>query len=174
MNKEIFKDVPGYEGKYQVSNLGNVKSLAREIVNAKGKYISKEKILKHGKDTCGYYYVNLSKESKKKSIKVHQLVAMTFLGHKSNGNKIVIDHINNNPSDNRLENLQLISQRENCSKDRKVGSSKYIGVYWHKKANKWMGRIQINKKNIYLGIFENEYDAHLAYQKALEEIKKAT
>jgi hypothetical protein len=174
MQKEFFKDVPNYEGLYQVSNIGNVKSLPREIVNAKGKYISKEKILKPGKDGKGYYFVNLSKEGKMKSIKVHVLVAMAFFGHKTNGYKIVVDHINNNPSDNRLENLQLISQRENCSKDRKNKSSKYIGVYWHKKANKWMGRIQINKKNIYLGIFENEHEAHLAYQKALEEIKKPT
>jgi ribosomal protein L15E len=72
---------------------------------------------------------------------------MAFLNHTPCGYKIVVDHIDNNiKTDNRLENLQLITQRENVSKDIKNTSSKYIGVCWHKKAKKWRSSIQINGK----------------------------
>jgi hypothetical protein len=169
--KEIFKDIPEYEGFYQISNLGNVKSLSRNYLN-KGKYnsISKEKILKHCKDTCGYYFVGLCKNGKVKNFTIHKLVAMAFLGHVPDGtNKIVVDHINNIKTDNRLENLQLLSNRENCSKDRKVASSQYVGVYLNNKNNKWRSRIQINGKSIHLGYFSNELDAYQAYQKKLNK-----
>jgi hypothetical protein len=167
--QEIFKDIPEYEGLYQVSNLGNVKSLAREMVKGKRKFISKEKILKLGKDGAGYYFVNLYKNGKIKNFKIHKLVAITFLNHIPDRYRIVVDHIDNNPLNNRLENLQLISQRQNTSKDRINGSSKYIGIYWNKKANKWMALISINGKRKYLGIFSDELDAHEAYKKELKK-----
>jgi 3'-phosphoadenosine 5'-phosphosulfate sulfotransferase len=161
MQKEIFKNIPGYEGLYQVSNLGNVKSLKYE----------KEKLLKPCKDTWGYYFVNLCKDRKRKGFAVHKLVAMTFLNHIPNGHKIVVDHINNIRTDNRLENLQIISARENISKDWKGNTSKYTGVSWHKRENKWKSQIQINGKRKHLGRFTNEFQAHEAYQKALNEYK---
>jgi hypothetical protein len=166
--KEIFKDIPGYEGLYQVSNFGNVKSLSRELYNGKVNFISKEKMLKAVKNKEGYYVLNLFKDGKQKTMCVHVLLAIAFLNHIPNGHKIVVDHINNIKTDNRLENLQLISHRENCSKDRKGGSSKYIGVFWSKKYNKWIGIIVINRKQKQLGYFNTEHEAHLAYQKALE------
>ena len=103
--------------------------------------------------------------------KNHVLVAMAFLGHVRNGHVIVVDHINNNISDNRLENLQLITQRQNSSKDKNGYSSKYVGVYLKKKSGKWIAQIIINKKHNYLGIFNTEIEAHKAYEKALSRIK---
>jgi hypothetical protein len=131
--EEIWKDIPGYEGKYQVSNLGNVKSLERIVLrNGKYPFLNKEKPLKYGFDGGGYFRVNLCKNGKAKNFLVHHLVARTFLNHKPCGHKLVIDHKNNIRTDNRLENLQLISHRENISKDQKNTSSNYTGVCWHK------------------------------------------
>lgn len=160
---EIFKDIPGYEGMYQVSNLGCVKSLER-----KGK--TKGRILKQRKRN-GYFRVNFSVKQVHKTFQVHQLVAMAFLNHNPCGFELVVDHINNIKTDNRLENLQLISVRENTSKDKKGGTSKYIGVTFHKLTNKWQSCIYINGKYKHLGLFINEKDAHLTYQKALKQTK---
>ena len=101
---------------------------------------------------------------------VHQLVCEAFLFHKPCGHKLVVDHINNISTDNRLINLQLISQRKNSSKDRKGGSSEYVGVYWNKQNKKWMSRIKINGKAKYLGYFNCELLAHQAYQTKLNQI----
>ncbi len=170
MKEEIWRDVEGYEGIYQVSNWGRVKSLARESYNGKGYYIQKERILKTPANSSGYYCCNLCLNGKLKSFRVHVLVAIAFLNHSPNGHKVVIDHINNVKTDNRLENLQLISNRENTSKDRKGGSSEYVGVYWCKRYNKWHARIKINGERKHLGYFFNEIQAAEAYQLALNKI----
>jgi hypothetical protein len=159
--KEVFKDIKGFEGIYQVSNLGRVKSLK----------FNKEKILKAG-DSNGYCTVDLWKNKKRYSKHVHKLVAMAFLDHEPNGYKLVVDHVNNVRTDNRVENLQIITPRKNTSKDRKKGTSKYIGVYWSKHASKWHSQIQINGKRKYLGLFTDEYEAHLSYQNELKNITK--
>lgn len=166
MQKEVFKDIPGYEGIYQVSNLGNVKSLSRNIYKLDGtlKKISKNILLKLFLDDKGYYMVKLYNNNSKKTFKVHKLVAITFLNHTPNKYELVVDHINNIRTDNRVENLQLITNRENCIKDKKVGSSRYTGVSWKKTINKWESKIQLNKINYFLGYFKSELEAHKAYE----------
>ncbi len=157
---EIWKDIKGYEEIYQVSNLGRVKSL---------KY-NKQRILKTPANGSGYYHCNLCSKGKPKRFNVHQLVAMAFLNHKPDGIKIVVDHVDNNKSNNRLENLQLISHRQNTSKDKKGGSSEHIGVCWDKANSKWVSYILINGKQKHLGRFSNEIEAAKAYQLALNKI----
>jgi len=171
MENEIWKDVKDYEGLYQVSNLGRVKSMSREICNSIRCFISKENILNPSWTNKTYFVVSLCKKGKLKTKKVHKLVAESFLNHIPCGYNIVVDHINRNPSDNRLCNLQLISNRQNLSKDKKNKTSKYTGVGWHKASNSWRSRIYIDNKNVLLGNFDNEYDAHLAYQNKLKEIR---
>jgi hypothetical protein len=170
MKTEIFKAIPGYEGFYEVSNFGNVKSLPREIL-MKGKYpfICKEKHLKNRKNKNGYYAVVLYKNKTKKNIDVHQLVAMAFLNHTPCGFDLVIDHVNDNPLDNRVENLQIVTSRYNCYKTQDKYSSKYKGVCWHKKAKKWMAKINIKDKSIYLGLFNCELKAHHTYLQAVNK-----
>ena len=161
--KEIYKDIKGYEG-YQVSNMGNVKSL-------KGK---RERILKEGltgKVGNQYLAINLCKNGKAKTFKVHQLVCIAFLNHVPNGSKgLVADHRNNNPLDNRLDNLQLITHRLNSSKDQNNCSSKYTGVCWDEARNKWRSSIMINGKTKHLGYFTNELEASKVYQNALNNL----
>ena len=157
--EEIWKDIPEYEGLYQVSNLGRVKSLM----------FNKEKILKQA-NTNGYLQVRLCKNKIKKFL-VHQLVSMAFLNHKPCGFNLVIDHINDNPSDNRVENLQIVTQRYNCRKTQGKYSSQFKGVSWNKQKKKWHSLISMNGKRKFLGTFTDEYEAHLAYQNALKQIE---
>ncbi len=170
--EEIWKDIPEYEGLYQVSNLGRVKSLPKEWISGNGTIRRHNgKILKAGSNSGGYLMVNLCKNSKCKQFWIHQLVAVIFLNHTPCGLKLVVDHINDNPSDNRVENLQIVTHRYNVCKTQGKYSSQYKGVYWNKAAKKWNSCIKINKKQKYLGRFTDEYEAHLAYQNALKQIE---
>jgi hypothetical protein len=168
MENEIWKDIPNYDGYYQVSNLGRVKTTSNNKTR-------KERILKltlNGPEGKKYLAICLSKNSKQKVIKIHQLVAMAFLNHTPCGHKIVVDHIDNNRFNNNLSNLQLITNRENSSKNKTGGTSKYVGVCWNKQKQKWNSEIHIEGKKFLLGQFKNELDAHLAYQKKLKTLKK--
>lgn len=163
---EIWLPVPEYENLYEVSNLGNVKSLKRIIIRSDGQVRNfRERILKM-KNNSEYNVVCLSKNGIRKPFLVHQLVAMAFLGHIPNRYKLVVDHVNKIKTDNRPVNLRMISHRKNLSRDRK-GSSKYPGVSWLKCANRWRAQIQINGKRTYLGQYINELDAKGAYEDAL-------
>ena len=159
---EAWKDIPGYEGVYQVSNLGNVRSLK----------FNKFKVLKKSINSRGRYRVNLCKDGQKLSnCKISQLSAMAFLNHKPCGHKIVVDHIDNNKENDKLYNLQLLTSRENIVKDMKIGSSKYTGVCWNKRQGKWQGSITVNGIIKHLGYFKDEKEAAKAYQNGLNEIK---
>jgi hypothetical protein len=171
MQEEIWKDIPNYEGRYQVSNLGRVKSLPRKIYNHRGCFISKEKILSQHQNKNGYLSIIISDFNFiLKRHYVHRLVAMAFLNHIPCGNKLVIDHINNIKNDNRFENIQIVTHRVNLSKDKKNKTSKYTGVCWHNRDKYWQASIKIKGKYKYLGSFKNESEAYLAYQNELNKI----
>jgi len=156
MKEEIWKDIPGYEGHYQVSNCGQVKSLK----------FGKERILKHSTDGYGYLMVGLCIHVKQKTFKIHQLVAMAFLNHEPNGYNIIVNHIDNNPLNNNIDNLELVSVRYNSSCHKTDP-----GVTWYQLLrNKWRTTININKKTIHLGYFTDKQDAIIQYQKALNNI----
>ena len=155
---EEFRDIKGYEGLYQVSNLGRVKSLPR-----KGRLSEKITI---GSNDGGYRKIGLRKDKNRKQFRVHQLVAQAFLDHTIDNYTMVVDHIDNDKTNNKLSNLQVVTQRQNSSKDTK-GTSKYVGVSWSKSSKKWCSEIAINGKSKYLGLFTCEEEASKAYQDAL-------
>lgn len=169
---EFWKDIKEYEGLYQISSFGLVKSLSRIIKWGKGEMISKERILKNTlRYSGGYYRVELYSNCKPKTIDIHILVAIHFLGHTPCGHNLVIDHIDRNKLNNNVSNLRIVSMRENNSNhDKSKTSSRFVGVNLDKKKNNWMARIYIDGKSKYLGNFENEIDAHLAYEKALKSL----
>lgn len=115
MEKEIWKDIPGYEGLYQVSNLGRVKSLEKMLWNGRGYFKSKERILKQAltgnkNENKRRLMVILCKEGKK-NYNVHRLVAMAFLGEKPEG--LIICHNDGNHLNNNVKNLRYDTYKEN-------------------------------------------------------------
>lgn len=164
---EIWKPIKDFETAYEVSNLGRVKSLARERKNGTGSYLHKERILKHGISSF-YYNVCLKFNGKTKTRNVHQLVAEAFLNHKPCGFKLVVNHKDFNKLNNCVENLEIVTQRENSNKKHLKSKSIYTGVYWIESRNKWISRIQINGKIKNLGYFKTEKEASEYYQNALK------
>jgi len=96
---EVWKDIPEYEGLYQVSNLGKVKSL----------WFGKERILKPITHTNGYHHVNIYRGGARKKILVHRLVMLAFVGESD----LQVNHVNGDKTDNRLENLEYCTAVEN-------------------------------------------------------------
>ena len=114
---ETWKDIQGYEGHYQISDMGNVRSL------------KSNKNLKPAIDKDGYLLVGLWKDNKKKTFKVHRLVAQAFIPNP--GNKPTVDHINTIKNDNRASNLRWLTQKEQMTdneitkeRNKKLGGSK--------------------------------------------------
>ena len=108
MEEEIWKSIKSYEGLYEISSLGRVKSL-----NYRG--TGKKKILKNIECSNGYLMVNLTKNGKQKQFKVHRLVAEAFIPNSED--KPCIDHINTIRTDNRVSNLRWVTQKENCNNE---------------------------------------------------------
>ena len=157
---EEWKDIIGYEGLYQISNFGNVKSIR----------FDKEKLLLPQTNSKGYYFVVLCDKTKRKQMQIHQLVAIAFLNHIPCKMELVINHINFDKKDNNVSNLEIVTNRENSNRKHLKSTSKYTGVSFEKDRNKWISQIKINGKRVLLGRFSNEIDANDAYQSKLKEI----
>lgn len=104
--QEIWKDIKGYEGLYQVSNLGRIKSLPRDTNNQ-----YKNGLIMKPHNYLGYLKIQLRKNGNYKWFCVHRLVAMAFL--KNYNSKLQVNHKNGNKDDNNLENLEMVTASEN-------------------------------------------------------------
>ena len=112
--KAEWRQIKGFEGLYEVSNLGQVRSLDKYSKCKNGKYnFYKGKIVKVGKDKYGYLQFALSKDKNKKTVKVHRLVAEAFIPNPLN--KPQIDHINTNKNNNKVWNLRWVTPKENIN-----------------------------------------------------------
>lgn len=111
---EIWKEIKGYEGKYEVSNFGQIKSVSRTIVPGLGSgYISKERILKPQKCSNGYLFICLSSKGIVKQILIHRLVAFAFVeGYKSG---YEVNHLDEVKTNNHADNLQWTSHKNNIN-----------------------------------------------------------
>lgn len=107
MTEEIWKDIKGYEG-YQVSNFGNVRSVDK--FDSIGRFI-KGKNIKLMKNRHGYYRLSLCKDGKVSNYSVHRLVAQAFIPNTEN--KPEVNHINTIKTDNRVDNLEWCTKKEN-------------------------------------------------------------
>ena len=163
---EIWKDINGFEGIYQISNLGRLKSLARTADFVNGAIIQrKERILVAGVigRERNYLGVALSKNKKQKTYPVHRLVANAFIPNPEN--KPQVNHIDSNPSNNHVDNLEWVTERENQSHrySKEKTSSKFTGVCYHKRKNNWVAYVDFNGKRKHLGYFNTEQGASNAY-----------
>jgi hypothetical protein len=118
MENEIWKDIIGYEGYYQISNLGRVKSLDRIVDNRRGQFLRKGRFLKPYKSTKAYMLLGLCVNGKMKAFTFHRILAKHFIPNPEN--KKEINHKNGVRDDNRLENLEWVTGSENIRHSFKV------------------------------------------------------
>lgn len=138
MKNEIWKDVVGYEGLYQVSSLGRVKSYARLVKCKSGYRKQPSKILTNCFDGS-YYHVTLFRDSKRKMVLVHQIVAIAFIPNPQN--KKTINHKDGNKLNNKVENLEWATYSENILHAFRTGlnvaqTTHYRGVRVYKYVDK--------------------------------------
>jgi len=160
---EIWKDILGYEGLYQVSDLGNIKSLNRIVPREKGPYYLNGKHMKITTTVGGYRIVRLS-NVKSKNYLVHRLVAIAFLNNPKNYKDV--DHIDQNPSNNNVGNLRWASRSLNNINSEvrcKNKTSKFIGVHFCKQTSKWKSCVTFNNKAITIGRYNSEHAAAIAH-----------
>lgn len=114
-SKEIWKDIQGYEGIYQVSSHGRVRSLDRivERKGSSGNFFVKGRVLTQSDDTHGYMKVNLTKHDQKRTFKVHRLVAIHFLDNPNN--LPCVNHKDENKLNNNVDNLEWCTKEYNNS-----------------------------------------------------------
>lgn len=175
MEQEIWKPIPDYEGLYDVSSFGRIRSYSKRLkTNLNSSEQNNIKQLQ--KHNLGYYKIALYKEGKCKNYFVHRLVYLVFNDLDINSD-IVINHLDENKFNNNIFNLEVLNHRENTtySIDKNKTSSIYTGVFLKKCTKKgklysyWCSCITIYNKTIDLGYFKTEKEAHEAYLKALKE-----
>jgi len=123
--EEIWKSIIGYEGYYKVSNIGNVRSLDRVIINSKGiSFRKKGKNIAKTDNGHGYKIASLSKDGRK-NMYVHRLVAIHFLDNKDN--HIEVNHIDGNKSNNMAQNLEWCDRSKNMKHAYSTGLNASLG-----------------------------------------------
>lgn len=119
---EVWKDIEGWEGFYQISNHGRVKSLPRPRHGGHNHYMSKEKIRAASVNNMGYSVVLLYKNKVYDRRYVHRMVAMAFIPNPDD--KPLVNHIDNNPKNNHIDNLEWCTQTENMQHAVRMGRHK--------------------------------------------------
>jgi len=119
----------------------------------------------------GYYRIKVQIQNVGgKSFTIHQIIASVFLNHNIDGSKLVVDHIDSNIKNNSVDNLRVITIRENCSKEKTLKRKYPVGVYYIEKRNCFVSFIRIKDKKVYLGSFKDSVLASQAYQNALKNL----
>lgn len=172
---ERWVPIEGFEGSYEISDHGNVRSLDRTIINSLG-YSSFVKGVNIKPDKSHRYLrVHLVQNSKGRRWFIHKLVAAHFVPNDDKITKTQVDHKEEGSSrNNHYKNLQWLSPRDNSVKHvlSKTKKSKYIGVCMNSYDNsKWSSSISLNKKVRSLGTFTTELEAAEAYKTALAYIE---
>ena len=150
IEKEIWKDIPDFEGLYQVSNFGRIKSLERKEFMARNNCyrVRKERILKADITKKGYERVLLYKNGKSKKIFVHRLVAIAFINNPNN--HPIINHIDEVPLNNHVSNLEWCTHSYN---------STYKGAKERQLKNVWKGVQSTNVKTGETKLYRSAADA---------------
>lgn len=131
--KEEWKDVVGFEGFYQVSNLGRVRTVTREQWNGQSWHLVKSLLIKPSVQNSGYLRVTLSVNGKKKYKTVHRLVAEAFLDIPEGNEELIVNHKDEDKLNNNINNLEWVTIRENNSYNKRqekiAAKNKNNGLY---------------------------------------------
>jgi len=153
---EEFRSIKGYDGFYEVSNFGNVRSVNREVITDRGQRFVKGKILNQFL-VDGIPKVGLSMDGKRKAFRVHNLVANAFIVGKG-----IVKHIDSDSLNNHVLNLRVISKRDKFTKR---GKELPVGVTKTKTGQfKYQAHISAYGKQYCLGSFNSIESAHNAYE----------
>lgn len=166
LRSEIWRPVVGWEGLYDVSNLGSVRSVDRWIDFSDGRRrFYESRAMSPNLNGTGYLCVSLSKNNHCKTQQVHGLVGKAFIDPDYLGD---LDHIDMNKTNNRLSNLRKATRSQNNANSVKTrGVSKYKGVHLGRgKVNPWSAKISVNCERFYLGGFSTQEEAAQAYNTA--------
>jgi hypothetical protein len=161
----------GIETNLEVTKCGRVRKLPKDWL-LRLKSIGEIDFNKLKLDN-GYKRVTVKlKGLKPKTTRLHQILAAVFLEYEFNGYKTVVDHKDNNPLNNNLDNLQVITQRENVNKElyKYKKSNLPAGVGFDKTRNKYTSNLWVGNNKFFLGRYETIEEASQAYQNKLNEI----
>jgi len=166
---EQWKSVVGYEGLYEVSDLGNIRSVERIMFDKNGRrHLLQGKPISQSNDGSGYMKFLASKDNRKKCLKVHKVVVHAFLGLKDG---YIVNHMDGYKSNNALSNLEYVTVRENVTHG--IGYKKTrTGAHFHKKIGKWISRCSYNNIKVHLGYYDTEDEAADVYQRFLKSINQ--
>ncbi|WP_188050257.1 NUMOD4 domain-containing protein [Flavobacterium sp. GP15] len=158
---EIWKEVHNFEN-YEISTCGRLR-------NSKGRILKPMSSKDHGKSTKTRVVYTISKNGESKKMYAARIMGIAFLGLDPFDKSLVVDHIDNNSMNNCLKNLQLITNRKNCSKDRK-NKSGYTGVYQNANGTGFKSYIVVNYEQKYLGTYKTAELANQVYLSAVHEV----
>ena len=138
IKKETFVDIKDYDGRYRIGNKGTVIGISRSKDN---RYSNKQWVLKQYEDRNGYMYVTLQKDKKRKTIKVHRLVAEHFIENVNN--YPCVNHIDSNRKNNDVSNLEWVTYKQNMEhavKNHRFDNMAKLNSERMKKNEVWKGR----------------------------------
>ena len=144
--EEIWKDIEGYNGYYQISNHGRVKSLQRLVTGHKSEWQKEEKIMKLSADKKGYSMIRLTLNSIKKTFTVHRLVALHFIERVPNKNQI--NHIDCDKTNNTVENLEWCDNSKNQTHAFQNGLNKYTQKHREARIKRGLKERKLNSKQV--------------------------
>lgn len=167
---EKWREIKGYEGYYEVSSLGRIRSMDRVVVYSnKRKYTYKSKI--RATSNSEYRLIALSKHGVVKMFKVSRLVAIHFL--KEVKGKEIVNHKDGDKHNDNIKNLEWCTYSENSLHAFETGlktkKNKVSGVFFHKERGKWCSYLYRNNKNIFVGRFKTENEAIKEREKKIKE-----
>lgn len=153
---EVWKDIEGYEGVYQISNFGKIKSLERSLRRSNGVIQTRnERLLRQSENMFGYLMVTLHLENSKKTIAVHRLVAKAFVTQKKGC--IEVNHIDGNKQNNMADNLEWCTRKQNVDHSFDKGLRRTKGTPYH-----YRGVIQKDKNGDIIHVYKTIISASRA------------
>lgn len=169
-------DIQGYEGLYQVSDMGRIRSLPRTIIDSIGRKQKFEGVLLKGSiHEEGYPLTLLKVGGEQKIVRNHRMVAKAFIPNPHGYPEV--NHLNGIRDDNRVQNLEWCTSKQNSlhaveeMKNFGEHTGKPRGISFHKKMDKWMAYITYRKQIYYLGYHDLKTDAYKAYFEKFVELR---